>query len=90
MQDADVLWHVLKPVTSQVIANAPGLSFFQKTGVGVDTIDLKAVEELRRMLIPIRLGFAFIDDPALQPCFDSRLKPKLLVQTDRRAIRPCP
>jgi phosphoglycerate dehydrogenase-like enzyme len=45
MQDADVLWHVLKPVTSQVIANAPRLRLIQKIGVGVNTIDLKAAEE---------------------------------------------
>jgi phosphoglycerate dehydrogenase-like enzyme len=35
----------LKPVTSQVIANAPGLRLIQKIGVGVNTIDLKAAEE---------------------------------------------
>lgn len=45
MQDADVLLHVLKPVTAQVIANAPKLSLIQKIGVGVNTIDLKAAEE---------------------------------------------
>jgi phosphoglycerate dehydrogenase-like enzyme len=45
MRNADVLWHVLKPVTSQVIANAPGLRLIQKIGVGVNTIDLKAAEE---------------------------------------------
>ena len=45
MQDADVLWHVLKPVTSQVIGNAPKLRLIQKIGVGVNTIDLKAAEK---------------------------------------------
>lgn len=45
MKDADVLLHVLKPVTSQVIVNAPRLKLIQKIGVGVNTIDLKAAQE---------------------------------------------
>ena len=45
MLEADVLLHVLKPVTSQVIANAPGLRLIQKIGVGVNTIDLDAARE---------------------------------------------
>jgi len=40
--DAEVLWHVLKPVTAEVIAAAPRLRFIQKIGVGVNTIDLDA------------------------------------------------
>jgi phosphoglycerate dehydrogenase-like enzyme len=42
MRDADVLWHVLKPVTASVIENAPRLRLIQKVGVGVNTIDLEA------------------------------------------------
>ena len=42
MQDADVLWHVLKPCTAEVIAGAPKLRLIQKIGVGVNTIDLAA------------------------------------------------
>ncbi len=45
MQSADVLLHVLKPVTAEVIANAPRLKLIQKIGVGVNTIDLKAAEQ---------------------------------------------
>jgi phosphoglycerate dehydrogenase-like enzyme len=45
MHEADVLLHVLKPVTSQVIANAPRLRLIQKIGVGVNTIDLQAAEQ---------------------------------------------
>lgn len=44
MAEAQVLWHVLKPVTAEVIANAPNLKLIQKIGVGVNTIDLKAAE----------------------------------------------
>lgn len=40
--DADVLFHVLKPVTAAMIAQAPQLKLVQKIGVGVNTIDLDA------------------------------------------------
>lgn len=40
LTDADVLWHVLKPATAEVIAAAPKLRLIQKIGVGVNTIDL--------------------------------------------------
>ena len=40
LADADVLWHVLKPATAEVIAAAPKLRLIQKIGVGVNTIDL--------------------------------------------------
>ncbi|MDP6829760.1 MAG: 2-hydroxyacid dehydrogenase [Alphaproteobacteria bacterium] len=42
MAEADVLWHVLKPATAEVIAAAPKLRLIQKIGVGVNTIDLDA------------------------------------------------
>lgn len=42
MAEADVLWHVLKPATAEVIAAAPNLRLIQKIGVGVNTIDLDA------------------------------------------------
>jgi phosphoglycerate dehydrogenase-like enzyme len=45
MSDADALLHVLKPVTADVIAAAPGLKLIQKAGVGVNTIDLGAAQE---------------------------------------------
>ena len=44
MEDADVLFHVLKPVTAEVIAGAPRLRFIQKIGIGVNTIDLGAAK----------------------------------------------
>ena len=42
MREAEVLWHVLEPVTEQVIAASPRLRLIQKIGVGVNTIDLEA------------------------------------------------
>jgi len=42
MREADVLLHVLEPVTAAVIAAAPRLKLIQKIGVGVNTIDLAA------------------------------------------------
>lgn len=42
--DAEVLLHVLKPVTAAMIAAAPKLRLIQKLGVGVNTIDLEAAQ----------------------------------------------
>jgi phosphoglycerate dehydrogenase-like enzyme len=42
MQNAEVLLHVLEPVTAEAIARAPKLRLIQKIGVGLNTIDLEA------------------------------------------------
>jgi phosphoglycerate dehydrogenase-like enzyme len=42
MRDADVLLHVLEPVTASVIDATPRLQLIQKIGIGVNTIDLDA------------------------------------------------
>ncbi len=47
MTHAEVLLHVLKPVTAEVIAAAPRLRLIQKLGVGVNTIDLEAAAARR-------------------------------------------
>lgn len=44
LRDADVLLHVLDPVTERTIAQAPALRLIQKIGVGVNTIDLMAAK----------------------------------------------
>jgi phosphoglycerate dehydrogenase-like enzyme len=44
LPDTDVLWHVLKRCTSDMIAAAPKLRLIQKIGVGVNTIDLDAAQ----------------------------------------------
>lgn len=42
LQDAEVLLHVLRPVTPDTLSHAPALQLIQKIGVGVNTIDLEA------------------------------------------------
>ncbi len=44
LPDTDVLWHVLKRCTAEMIAAAPKLTLIQKIGVGVNTIDLDAAK----------------------------------------------
>lgn len=44
LTDAEVIWHVLQPITADVIARAPKLKLIQKIGVGVNTIDLEAAK----------------------------------------------
>jgi phosphoglycerate dehydrogenase-like enzyme len=44
LRDAEVLLHILKPVTEEVLTGAPRLRLVQKIGVGVDTIDLDAAQ----------------------------------------------
>ncbi len=45
MTATEVLWHVLKPVTAEVIDGAPRLRLIQKIGVGLNTIDVEAALE---------------------------------------------
>lgn len=40
LADADVVWHVLEPMTAAFIEAAPRLRLIQKIGVGVNTIDV--------------------------------------------------
>ena len=42
LRDAEVLLHILRPVTEEVLSGAPRLRLVQKIGVGVNTIDLEA------------------------------------------------
>lgn len=44
LAESDVLWHVLKRCTADMIAAAPKLRLIQKIGVGVNTIDLDAAQ----------------------------------------------
>jgi phosphoglycerate dehydrogenase-like enzyme len=44
LRECEVLWHVLKPCTADMIARAPKLRLIQKIGVGVNTIDMAAAK----------------------------------------------
>ena len=44
LPESDVIWHVLKRCTAEMIAAAPRLRLIQKIGVGVNTIDLDAAK----------------------------------------------
>ncbi|HXM81470.1 MAG TPA: 2-hydroxyacid dehydrogenase [Burkholderiales bacterium] len=44
LPNVEVLWHVLKPVTADVIDRAPKLKLIQKIGSGVNTIDIAAAK----------------------------------------------
>lgn len=44
LEDADVLLHVLTPVTADVLSASPKLRLVQKIGVGVNTIDLETAK----------------------------------------------
>lgn len=39
---AEVIWHLLEPLTAETIGSAPRLRLIQKIGVGVNTIDVDA------------------------------------------------
>lgn len=44
LRNADVLLHVLAPVTAELLAAGPGLRLVQKIGVGINTIDVAAAK----------------------------------------------
>jgi phosphoglycerate dehydrogenase-like enzyme len=46
LRDADVLLHVLTPVTGAMLRGAPRLKLMQKIGVGTNTMDLEAAAAL--------------------------------------------
>lgn len=45
LPDAEVIWHVLRPLTGEELRSGPRLRLVQKFGVGINTIDLQAATE---------------------------------------------
>jgi phosphoglycerate dehydrogenase-like enzyme len=44
LPEAEVIWHVLHPISADMIKRAPRLKLIQKIGVGVNTIDLETAK----------------------------------------------
>ena len=75
--DADILLHVLKPVTSAMIAAAPKLKLIQKIGVGVNTIDRDAAN---------RAGIAVANMPGTNTAAVAEHTLALMFATLRRVV----
>jgi phosphoglycerate dehydrogenase-like enzyme len=75
MRDAEILLHVLEPVTAEVIDAAPRLRLIQKIGVGVNTIDLDAAR---------RRGIAICNMPGTNTQAVAELSLLLMLATLRR------
>jgi phosphoglycerate dehydrogenase-like enzyme len=44
--EAEVIWHVLRPISGADLRRAPRLRLMHKLGAGVNTIDVQAATEL--------------------------------------------
>lgn len=75
MRAADILLHVLEPVTAEVIDAAPQLRLIQKIGVGVNTIDVDAAR---------RRGIAVCNMPGTNTQAVAELTLLLMLATLRR------
>jgi phosphoglycerate dehydrogenase-like enzyme len=78
MRDADVLLHVLEPVTAAAIGAAPRLKLIQKIGIGVNTIDLEAAR---------RQGVAVCNMPGTNTQAVAEMTLLLMLATLRRLAR---
>ncbi|OBK90821.1 hydroxyacid dehydrogenase [Mycolicibacter sinensis] len=45
LSDAEVIWHVLRPLTGEELRSAPRLQLVHKFGVGINTIDVDAATQ---------------------------------------------
>ncbi|WP_442579381.1 2-hydroxyacid dehydrogenase [Mesorhizobium sp. ASY16-5R] len=77
LPEADVLWHILRPVTADAIGRAPRLKLIQKIGVGVNTIDLEAAK---------RHGVAVCNMPGTNSRAVAELTLQLMLACLRRTI----
>ncbi len=77
LETAEVLWHVLKPATRDLIAAAPELRLIQKIGVGVNTIDLDCARER---------GIAVCNMPGTNSQAVAEITVMLMLAAARRAL----
>jgi phosphoglycerate dehydrogenase-like enzyme len=77
MLDADILLHVLEPVTAAVIEAAPHLRLIQKIGIGVNTIELEAAK---------RRGIAVCNMPGTNTQAVAEMTLLLMLATLRRLV----
>jgi len=78
VHDAEVLLHVLEPVTAAVIDAAPRLRLIQKIGIGVNTIDLDAAR---------RRGIAVCNMPGTNTQAVAEMTLLLMLATLRRVAQ---
>ena len=78
MAEAQVLWHVLRPVTAAAIAAAPHMRLIQKIGVGVNTIDIEAARAR---------GIAVCNMPGTNTAAVAELALSLMLACLRRLVR---
>lgn len=78
LADAEVIWHLLEPLTAETVASAPRLRLVQKIGVGVNTIDLEAAR---------RRGVAVCNMPGTNTQAVAEMTLLLMLGALRRAAR---
>ncbi len=78
LPDTEVLWHLLEPLTAEIIASAPRLRLIQKIGVGVNTIDVEAAR---------RCGVAVCNMPGTNTRAVAEMTLLLMLSVLRRATR---
>lgn len=75
LADAEAIWHVLWPLTDEVLARGPKLRLIQKIGVGVNTIDLASAR---------RRGIAVCNMPGTNSRAVAEMTLLLMLNTLRR------
>ena len=75
---AEAIWHLLEPLTAEIIASATRLRLIQKIGVGVNTIDLEAAR---------RAGVAVCNMPGTNTQAVAEMTLLLMLSALRRANR---
>ena len=74
----EAIWHLLEPLTAEIVAAAPRLRLIQKIGVGVNTIDLEAAR---------RSGVAVCNMPGTNTQAVAEMTLLLMLSALRRANR---